>query len=121
MTEKMTKRDKFLEVIEKLEQVSGTRDLIDFIQEQIELIDRKAQKAKDNAKKRKTQDELLPVVKECLTDEFKTIADIVNEIEMEDVTAAKVSSRLNKLVASGDAVKETVVIEKRKLVAYKLV
>ena len=120
MAEKMTKRDKFLEVIAKLEQVSETKDLIDFMYEQIELIDRKAQKAKENAEKRKMQDELLPVVKECLTDEFKTIADIVDEIAMEDVTAAKVSSRLNKLVASGDAVKETVIIEKRKLVAYKL-
>ena len=121
MTEiKVTKRERFNEIIDVLSGVDGTADLVAFVEDQIALLDRKAAKAKETAATKKAEDALLPVVEAALTDELSTIADIVARIDVEDVTAAKAASRLNKLVASGVAVKDTVKVDKRTLVAFKL-
>ena len=121
MTEiKVTKRERFNEIIDVLSGVDGTADLVAFVEDQIALLDRKAAKAKETAATKKAEDALLPVVEAALTDELSTIADIVARIDVEDMTAAKAASRLNKLVASGVAVKDTVKVDKRTLVAFKL-
>lgn len=121
MTEiKVTKRERFNEIIDVLSGIDGTADLVAFVEDQIALLDRKAAKAKETAATKKAEDALLPVVEAALTDELSTIADIVARIDVEDVTAAKAASRLNKLVASGVAVKDTVKVDKRTLVAFKL-
>ena len=121
MTEtKVTKRERFNEIIDVLSGIDGTADLVAFVEDQIALLDRKAAKAKETAATKKAEDALLPVVEAALTDELSTIADIVARIDAEDMTAAKAASRLNKLVASGVAVKDTVKVDKRTLVAFKL-
>jgi hypothetical protein len=121
MTEiKVTKRERFNEIIDVLSGIDGTADLVAFVEDQIALLDRKAAKAKETAATKKAEDALLPVVEAALTDELSTIADIVARIDVEDMTAAKAASRLNKLVASGVAVKDTVKVDKRTLVAFKL-
>ena len=121
MTEiKVTKRERFNEIIDVLSGIDGTADLVAFVEDQIALLDRKAAKAKETAATKKAEDALLPVVEAALTDELSTIADIVARIDVEDVTAAKAASRLNKLAASGVAVKDTVKVDKRTLVAFKL-
>lgn len=117
---KVTKKERFNQIVDVLSGIDGTDELVVFVQDQIELLDRKAAKAKEAAATRKAEDALLPIVEAALTDELSTIADIVARIDMEDMTAAKASSRLNKLVDSGVAVKDTVKVDKRTLVAFKL-
>ena len=117
---KVTKRERFNQIVDVLSGVDGTDELVVFVQDQIELLDRKAAKAKETAATKKAEDALLPVVEAALTDELSTIADIVARIDMEDMTAAKAASRLNKLVALNKAEKGTVKVDKRTLVAFKL-
>ena len=117
---KVTKRERFNQIVDVLSGIDGTDELVMFVQDQIELLDRKAAKAKETAATKKAEDALLPVVEAALTDELSTIAEIVARIDMEDMTAAKASSRLNKLVDSGVAEKATVKVDKRTLVAFKL-
>lgn len=102
-----------------------------FAQNEIELLDKKAAKAKERAAVKKAEgDELTAVVKTVMSsDNFETIADIaakVSEIDA-DATVAKVSYRLTQLVNNGEAAKSEITIDggegqkKRKLMAYKLV
>lgn len=117
---KMTKREKFNLVIDALLEMDGTQDLVDFVTEQIVLLDKKAAKAKETAAAKKADDTLLSVVKDALTNEFLTTAEIVARVDDENVTTAKAAYRLNKLVEQGVAEKTTVTVDKRKLVAFKL-
>lgn len=117
---KVTKKERFNQIVDVLSGIDGTDELVVFVQDQIELLDRKAAKAKEAAATRKAEDALLPIVEAALTDELSTIADIVARIDMEDMTAAKAARRLNKLVDSEIAVKDTIKVDKRTLVAFKL-
>lgn len=122
MNDKATKRQMFEALInfanggameytdEKTDSVMEITDeaLRVFAEHEIELLDKKAVKAKESAAKRKKEDSLYAVVKDALTDEFKTIADVTEDILAaghEDVTVAKVTYRLNKLVEAGEAEK----------------
>lgn len=98
-----------------------------FAEHEIELLDKKAAKAKETATaKRAAGDELTDAVASVLTDEFQTIADVTASIEGEDVTTAKVQYRLNALVKAGKAEKTEVSIpatdgkKARKVVAYRI-
>lgn len=99
--------------------------LREFAEHEIELLDKKANKAKDSAaKKRAAGDELTEAVAAVLTDEFQIIADVTAQVEGEDVTNAKVQYRLNSLVKAGRAEKAEVVVEgangkNRKVMGYK--
>ena len=66
-----------------------------FAQHEIELLEKKA------PPKNKANDELAEVIIEILTDEPQTIREIVDQIEGEDVTPAKVAYRLNALAKQG--------------------
>lgn len=123
---KITKRDRFVEIIEILEDAERT-DLIDVMKHEIELLDKKAESAKASAAKRKaSHDALADAVLAALTDEPTLIADVAAKVEGEDVTIAKVTYRLGKLVESGAAVKTTISVgggegsKARKLAAYSL-
>lgn len=78
-----------------------------FAEHEIQLLDKKAEKAKESAAKRKKEDPLYDAVKFALNDEFKTIADITEDLVAagHDVTVAKVTYRLSKLVEAGEAEK----------------
>ena len=117
---KITKRERFVEIIDVLNGVDGTDDLVAFVNDQIALLDKKAAKAKETAAAKKVADPLLDVVLTGVNDELSTVADIVARIGNADLTAAKASYRLNKLAEAGTIVKDTVKIDKRSLVAYKL-
>lgn len=123
MNEKATKRQMFEALInfaggESLayETEEGLVEVTDeqlkvFAAHEIELLDKKAAKAKESAAKRKKEDPLYDIVKYALGEDFKTIADITEDIVAsgyEDVTVAKVTYRLNKLVEAGDAEKTPV-------------
>jgi uncharacterized protein YqeY len=127
MTEKkVTKRDNFATIIEVLAN-AGRQDLADVIAHEIELLDAKAAKAKEKAAEKKAQnDDLGDAVAAVLTDELTCIADITAKIVGDDVTVARVTNRLSKLVANGVAVKEQITVpggegsKSRKIMAYKL-
>lgn len=122
---KVTKREKFVEIVSILEDAERA-DLVECIEREIELLDNKAAKAKEAAAKKKAEnDELGEAVAAVLTDELTTIADIAAKIEGADVTIAKVTNRLSKLVANGLAEKEQISVgadgAKRKVMAYRKV
>ena len=125
MTEtKITKRDNFVAIVEALKD-ANLNDLAEVMQHEIELLDKKAAKAKETAAKKKAEnDELGEAVAAVLTDELTTIADITAKLEDENVTVAKVTNRLSKLVAQGVARKEQITVgdegAKRKIMAYAL-
>jgi len=125
MNEKVTKRQMFEALINFAnggameytdEKADATIEVTDevlriFAEHEIDLLDKKAAKAKESAAKRKKEDPLYDVVKFALGEDFKTIADITEDIVAsgyEDVTVAKVTYRLNKLVEAGEAEKTPV-------------
>ena len=120
MTEKMTKKDYFNELV-ALATGAGRTDLVDFCNTQIEQLDKKAEKAKQTAAKKKEEDPYIDVVFNALTSELATVDEIVNIIGDEDFTVGKARARLKKLVDAGTIVKDTVKVDKRKLTAYRLV
>ena len=105
-----------------LEKVNVSPDALKaFAENEIEQLDKKALKAKERAAaKRAEADELTDKVKAVLTEEYKTIAEIVIELDDEEVTAGKVTSRLTKLVNAGEAEKTDVKADKRTVKGYRL-
>ena len=79
-------------------------ELVSFFEHEIENLDKRAERSRA-AKKRAEGDPLKDVIKDILTDEFQTIADVVAQIEGDDVTTSKVTYRLNSLVTEGFAEK----------------
>lgn len=79
-------------------------DVVAFAENEIKILDKR------DAKKKEKVDELYDAVAATLTEEYKTIAQIVDEIEgdFEELTAGKVTSRLTKLRKNGLAHKKPV-------------
>ena len=130
MTQKLTKKDKLTAIIATLkgENTDITVDeLVAYCENEIELLDKKAAKAKETAAKKKAEnDELTDVIASLLTDELQTTAEITAQIDDEDVTVHKVSYRLTQLTKAERAIKEEVSIpgkdgtKARKIAAYRL-
>ena len=128
--EKLTKRSVYEALLKMVE--TGTLEITEdelktFCENEIALLDKKAEKAKERAAtKRAEGDALTDAVRGALTGEFEPIADIAARIEGEDVTVAKVQYRLGQLAKNGEAVKEQITIpgsegqKARKVMAYKL-
>ena len=104
-------------------------EVAEFCNDELALLDKKASKAKETQAKKKTEaDELTDAVRSVMsTEDFETIADIVTRIEGEDVTAAKITARLTKLINLGVAEKTQVTIpategqKKRTVMGYRLI
>lgn len=100
-------------------------DIVAFCEKEIESLERKADKAKEYAAARsKKSDELVEKVLGGVTEELSTVAQIVNRVGDEDLTAAKAIYRLNALAEDGAIVKDSISVKEngrtRKLVAFKL-
>lgn len=111
----MTKREVFEAIITATNAGSVTvegmtsEEVVAFFENEIGNLDKRAERSRATAaKKREAGDALTETVKGILTDDFQTIADIVAQIEGEDVTASKVTYRLNALVKEGYAEKADV-------------
>lgn len=124
----MTKKESLLtlrEFVETAYAEDNQKDLLDFLDRELELLDKRAQTAKAAAEKKKAEgDELSEEIYGLLTDDFQTIGDITEAIGREDVTVAKVTYRISKLAKDGRAEKGAISIEQedakpRKVVAYK--
>ena len=110
MEKKLTKREIYTGLIELIETGATNIDgdtIIEFCKNEIDLLDKKAVKAKERQAAKKAEgDELTAIVKAALTDEFQVTADIaakVVETAGEDATLHKVSYRLSALVKAGEA------------------
>ena len=131
---KVTKKMKFEGMIAyfKGEETELTEaDFIQFCEEQVADLDKKAAKAKERAAAKKAEaDELTEIVFGVLTDEYQTIAEIAEAVALalpedaEEVSAQKITARLTKLVKAGDVEKEQVTVEvegkKSKKMAYRV-
>ena len=138
--EKYTKRNMFEAIVNfangghmAFEDAEGTVHVVtndvlaEFAEKEIDALDKKAEKAKERAAKRRAEgDDLMTAVREALSDEFETIADITAKIEGDDVTVAKVQYRLGQLYKNGEADKGDITIpggegvKARHVVAYKM-
>lgn len=129
--EKLTKKEYFTGLIAYFhgEDVEIENEaFIEFCQDQIADLDKKAAKAKERAAAKKAEsDELTDLVYSVLTDEYQTIADITVIVAetVPDVSASKVTARLTKLFNTGSIEKEQISVEdsegkKRKCMGYRL-
>lgn len=119
---KITKRDRFEEIKTLLADNEG---IVEFCDNEIALLDSKAEKAKArNAEKKAEGDALQDEIAALLTGDFQTIDAIMDGVTDEDATKAKVQARLTKLVNAGVAIKEQVTVEidgkKTKRMAYSI-
>ena len=131
--EKITKREMFEAIKETFETGACKFDaatVMAFCDKEIASLDSKAAKAKERAAAKKAEaDVLMDQVRDALTGEFQTIADIaaaVAEVNA-DATVSKVTYRLTKLVEAGDAEKTDVTVpgvdgaKARKVKAFRAV
>lgn len=126
MEKKMTKKDYFnalRNMVEGLDAVGEipADEMLAFIDKQVEQLDAKAKKARENAEKRRAAgDELRGQIKALLTDELQTADQITEALGDESITKAKVVARLGQLVKLEEVEKEQVTVDKRKIMAYRL-
>lgn len=113
--EKYTKAMKYADLKEILEQVETENydipTLIEFVEAEAATLAGKAAKAKAKQAERKTElDELAGLVLNALTEEPQTGVQVFEAVEDkgEEITLAKVRSRLSKLVTLGYAVKSEI-------------
>ena len=119
---KITKRDRFEEIKTLL---ADNADIVEFCDNEIALLDGKADKAKARAAKKKAEgDALQDEVATLLTGDFQTIDAIMEGITDTEATKAKVQARLTKLVNAGVAIKDQTTVEvdgkKVKRMAYSI-
>jgi len=124
-TVKKTKAMYFAElremVLATVEDQAQQDELLEFIDKQMETLDkRKAAAADRAAKKRAESDALTDEIFALIGDKPITVDEIVVALDNEDVTRNKVTARLGKLVKAGSIVKETVKVEGNKRMAYRV-
>ena len=101
---KITEREMYTMISELL---ASNDDVVTFCEMKIAALDKKAENAKVKAAEKKAAgDELRARVEGVLTNEWQTIAEVVAALDDEEVTASKVTYRLNALVDLGVAVKD---------------
>lgn len=121
---KLTKKDYYgmLKDIILTSDVDNKEELEAFIDRQIEIIDNKAEKAKERAAEKKAEgDELRAAIKSVLTEDYQSADDILAQLEGEDLSKAKIIARLTQLVNNGDAEKAQAKTEDgKKFMTYRL-
>lgn len=121
---KLTKKDYYgmLKEIVLTSDVDNKEELEAFIDRQIEIIDNKAEKAKERAAEKKAEgDELRAAIKSVLTEDYQSADDILAQLEGEDLSKAKIIARLTQLVNNGDAEKAQAKAEDgKKFMTYRL-
>lgn len=102
----------------------GANDVLDFIDRQVELLDKRAAASKERAaKKRAASDELTELIYTMIfeAEDLITADEIVEKIGDEEVTKNKVTARVSKLVKAGRVAKEQVKLEDgKKRMAYRV-
>lgn len=122
-TNKITKKEKF-EILRGFvpEASEQYNMLIEFIDSEIAAINKKAKKAKIRAEITKAEgDEMRAVVESALTNDWQSIASILNAIGDEEFTKGKVSARLGALIKMGIAEKESQTVDGKRVMHYRLI
>jgi DNA replication initiation complex subunit (GINS family) len=114
--EKMTKNEMF-SLIEEL--CADNADVVAFCEAEKAALAKKAEKAKARAaEKRAAGDELYAAVLECVGSEPITAEAVLDMIDGEDLTVAKVRARLSQGVKNGVLAKETIKVDGKAKVHY---
>lgn len=109
---KVTKKDYYNNIIQAMKTGEVTIDPVDiiaFCENEIAMLDRKAEKAKERAAAKKADgDALTDAVRAVLTDEFAITADITLKVaealgDDAEVTIHRVQYRLTQLAKNGEA------------------
>ena len=96
-------------------------DMLAFIDNEMELLEkRKASAAKRAEKKKQESDALTDRIYALLDEDLITVDEILEELDDEEVTRNKVTARLGKLVKAGKVEKETVKVDGNRRMAYCL-
>lgn len=124
-TVKKTKAMYFAElremVLAAVEDQAQQDELVEFIDKQIETLEKRKVAAAERAEKKKAEsDAMTDAILAQIGDELITVDEIVIALDSEDVTRNKVTARLGKLVKAGTIVKEAVKVEGNKRMAYRL-
>lgn len=91
----------------------------DFLDKEIEQLERRKVAAKDRAEKKKAEsDALTNEICALLTDEPQTVEDLLAAFDDETVTRNKITSRLGKLVKAGLADKDIAKIDGNRKTVY---
>ena len=116
---KMTDTQKLEAIKEVLVAANADTTLIDYCDTKIAQIAAKAAKAKErNAEKKAIGDELRGVIADLLTEEPQSAEAILDQLEGEDLSVAKVRARLSQLVKVNQASKVEKNIDGKKKVLY---
>jgi hypothetical protein len=124
--EKKTKAMYFAELREMVtaavEDEARREELVEFIDKQVEALEKRKVAAAARAEKKKAEsDALTEEIFERIGDELITVDEIVVTFdEEEEVSRAKVTARLGKLVNAGRIEKEAVRVDGKKRMAYRL-
>lgn len=96
-------------------------ELVEFIDKQIEALEKRKVAAAERAEKKKAEsDAMTDAILAQIGNELITVDEIVIALDSEEVTRNKVTARLGKLVKAGTIVKEAVKVEGNKRMAYRL-
>lgn len=123
--EKLTKTQKFDLILEALE-TSIIEDeqreiIVNFVKAEQELLEKRIQKEKERAQKKKAEgDELRKTIFGLLTDEPQTVNDILIALDNEALTSQKVIARLSALVNAGEVTKEQIKVDNKRVMSYRL-
>ena len=124
-TVKKTKAMYFAElremVLAAVEDQAQQDELVEFIDKQIETLEKRKVAAAERAEKKKAEsDAMTDAILAQIGDELITVDEIVVALDSEEVTRNKVTARLGKLVNAGTIVKEAVKVDGNKRMAYRL-
>ena len=109
------------EMVENWVDREDQADLLEFIDKQIEMLEKRKVAAADRAaKKRSESDALTEAILAEIGEELITVDEIVVALNDETITRNKVTARLGKLFKAGLIEKETVKVEGNKRMAYRL-
>ena len=96
-------------------------ELVEFIDKQIETLEKRKVAAAERAEKKKAEsDAMTDAILAQIGNELITVDEIVVALDSEEVTRNKVTARLGKLVKAGTIVKEAVKVDGNKRMAYRL-
>lgn len=108
-------------VLAAVEDQAQRDELVEFIDKQIETLEKRKVAAAERAEKKKAEsDAMTDAILAQIGNEPITVDEIVIALDSEEVTRNKVTARLGKLVKAGTIVKEAVKVEGNKRMAYRL-
>ena len=108
-------------VMAAVEDQEQQNELVEFIDKQLETLERRKAAAAERAeKKRAASDAMSDAILAQIGEELVTVDDIVAALDDEAVTRNKVTARLGKLAKAGTIVKEAVRVDGNKRMAYRL-